>query len=137
MKELDLLREITAHQPFSNWIGLELLEAGPGWVKERLPIKPEFFQPAVVHGGVIYAVADTVAAHAALTLIYPQEWITTVEQKINFLRPVKKGPIAGHGHVVHMGNRLVYSEAEILNEDGELVARSTATLMRIAPRITP
>ena len=137
VKELNLLREITAGQPFLNWIGLEILEAGPGWVRERLPIRPEFFQPSVVHGGVIYAVADTVAAHAVLTLVYPEEWTTTVEQKINFLRPVTKGPIVGHGHVVHKGNRLVYCEAEVLNEAGELVAKSTATLMRIAPRITP
>jgi len=131
MKEVNLLRELIATQPFLQRIGIELVEAGPGWVKERLPFRPEFLQPYVLHGGVIYTVADTVAAHAALTLIYPEEWITTVEQKINFLRPVGDGAIFGNGRVLQKGARLIYSEAEILNEAGKLVAKSTATLMRI------
>ena len=134
VKELNLLRELAATQPLFKWIGLELMDAGPGWVKERLPIRPEFLQPGVVHGGVIYTLADTVAAHAVLTMIYPQEWTTTVEQKINFLRPAVEGSIVGHGRVIHAGKRLVYSEAEILNEAGQLIAKSAATLMRLTPR---
>jgi len=118
-------------------LGLEVLEAGPGWTKERLPFKPEFLQPYVLHGGVIYSLADTLAAHSLATLIYPQEWLATVEQKINFLRPVERDGIVGQGRVIHMGKRMVYSEAEIHNESGELVAKSTATLVRLptpAPR---
>jgi len=92
---------------------------------------------AVLHGGVIYSLADTLAAHSLATLIYPQEWLATVEQKINFLRPVERDGIVGQGRVIHMGKRMVYSEAEIHNESGELVAKSTATLVRLptpAPR---
>jgi uncharacterized protein (TIGR00369 family) len=134
VKELDLLRELAATQPLIQWIGIELIDAGPGWVKERLPVRPEFLQPSVVHGGLIYMVADTVAAHAILTMIYPKEWTTTVEQKINFLRPATKGGIIGVGRVVHAGNRIVYCEAEVTDDDGTLIAKSVATLMRLTPR---
>ena len=134
MKELNLLRELVSNQPYLQMLGLEVLDAGPGWTKERLPFKPEFLQPYVLHGGVIYSLADTLAAHALATLIYPQEWLATVEQKINFLRPVERDAIVGHGRVVHMGKRMVYSEAEIHNEAGELIAKSTATLVRLAGR---
>jgi uncharacterized protein (TIGR00369 family) len=134
VKELHLLREISETQPLFRWIGLELIDAGPGWVKERLPIRPEFLQPHVVHGGLIYTLADTVAAHAILTMIYPKEWTTTVEQKINFLRPAIQGGIVGVGRVVHAGNRIVYCEAEISDDAGTLIAKSAATLMRLTPR---
>ena len=123
-----------ATQPFLKWIGIEILDAGPGWVRERLMVKPEFLQPHVVHGGVIYALADTITAHSVLTMTYPKEWTTTVEQKINFLRPVTEGAIIGHGRLVHLGNRIAYCEAEITNEAGSLIAKSAATLMRVPPR---
>jgi acyl-CoA thioesterase len=135
VNELNLLREITAHQPFCRWIGIEVLEAGPGWVKERVPIRPEFFQPAVVHGGIIYSLADTVTAHAVLTLVYPEEWTTTVEQKISYLKAVTEGAIVGHGRVIHKGNRIVFCEADVFNDAGELVAKSSATLLRIPPKV--
>lgn len=134
MKELQIIRELSVSQPLIRWIGIEVLDAGPGWVKERLPFRPEFLQRGVIHGGVIYTLADTVAAHALLTMVYPQQWCTTVEQKINFLRPVAEGAILGHGRVVHLGNRIVYAEAEIFNERDELVAKSTATLMRLSQK---
>jgi len=133
-KEVELLRTLAGNQAFLKWMGIDVLEAGPGWVRERLAIRPEFLQPQVVHGGVIYSLADTVAAHAVLTLIYPREWITTIEQKINFLRPVTSGVLTGVGRVAQLGNRIVYCEAEILNEAGDLMAKSTATLMRLTPR---
>ena len=134
MTELQKLRELTDRQPLARWTGLELLDAGAGWVKERLPIRQEFLQPHVVHGGIIYTLADTAAAHALLSLIYPEEWATTVEQKINFLRPVTKGSIVAHGKVVHMGNRIAYCEVEVFNDAEQLIAKSTATIMRIPAR---
>jgi uncharacterized protein (TIGR00369 family) len=129
--ELHRIREIHEKQPFLHWMGIEIIDAGPGWVHERLAVRPEFLQPDVVHGGVIYSLADTVAAHSVLTMIYPEEWTTTVEQKINFLRPVAAGAIVATARVVQLGNRLAYSEAEISVEAGKLIAKSTATLMRL------
>ncbi len=129
-----MLQQIMSTQPFLKWMGIEIVDAGPGWIRERLSVKPEFLQPHVVHGGVIYSLADTITAHAVLTRIWPKEWTTTVEQKINFLRPVTEGSLIGHGRVVHLGNRIAYAEAEVTNEAGTLIAKSAATLMRIPPR---
>jgi len=131
MTELLRIREIHDNQPFLQWIGIEILDAGAGWVHERLPIRPEFLQPDVVHGGVIYSLADTAAAHAVLTMIYPKEWATTIEQKINFLRPATSGAILATARVVQLGNRIAYCEAEVSAEGGKLIAKSTATIMRL------
>ena len=130
MKELQLLREIASTQGYLALIGIEPIEAGPGSVREQLVVRNELLQPAVVHGGAIYSLADTAAAHAVLTLVYPAEWVTTVEQKINFLRPVKAGILVCDAKVIHLGNRIVYCEATVMNAN-ELIARSTATLMRL------
>jgi acyl-CoA thioesterase len=133
VSEFELLREISSTQPFLKFMGIEIIEAGPGWVRERLAVRPQFLQPRVVHGGAIYALADTVAAHSVLTRIYPSEWVTTVEQKINYLRPAIEGELIGYAQVLHFGKRIVYSEAEVKDSAGKLIARSTATLMRLPP----
>lgn len=135
MKELELLRQLILNQPFLELLGIEVVDAGPGWVREKLSVRPAFLQPEVVHGGAIYSLADTGTAHAVLTMIYPAEWATTVEQKINFLKPVTNGTITCHARVVHLGRRIAYAEAEVTNDAGELVAKSTATLMRLSPPV--
>ena len=131
MNEAEHLRELISTQPYLKLLGIELIDAGPGWVHEKLPVSEKLLQPAVVHGGAIYSLADTGTAHAVLTLIYPAEWVTTVEQKINFLRPVKSGNLLCHSRVLHLGKRIGYCEAEVKSESGELIAKSTATMMRL------
>ena len=133
MSEFELLREIITTQPFLKFMGIEIIEAGAGWVRERLAVRPQFLQPRVVHGGAIYTLADTVAAHSVLTRVYPDEWVTTVEQKINYLRPAVEGELIGYAQVLHFGKRIVYSEAEVKDGAGKLIARSAATLMRLPP----
>lgn len=133
LKEFELLRKLISNQPFLELLGVELVDAGPGWVRERLPIRPALLQPGVVHGGAISSLADTATAHAVLTLIYPAEWTTTVEQKINFLRPVSAGTIVCNAKVVQLGKRIAFCEADVMNDSGELVAKSSATLMRLSP----
>lgn len=130
-KELHILREITSNQPFLELLGIELIDAGPGWVREKLPIRPALLQPQVVHGGALYSLADTCCAHAALSLIYPAEWTATIEQKISFLKPVTAGVVICNAKVVQLGKRLVFSEADLMSDSGELIAKSFATLMRL------
>jgi acyl-CoA thioesterase len=134
MKEAEILRELISTQPYLKLLGIELIDAGPGWVHEKLSVREKHLQPAVVHGGAIYSLADTGTAHAVLTLVYPGEWVTTVEQKINFLRAVNKGTLLCHSRVLHLGKRIGYCEAEVKSESGELIAKSTATMMRLEKR---
>jgi uncharacterized protein (TIGR00369 family) len=130
-REFDLLRQLMPAQPFLVLMGIDLIDAGPGWVRERMPIRAEFLQPDVAHGGAIYSLADTACAHAALTLVYPSEWVTTVDQKISFLRPVDSGVVICNGKVVQLGKRIAFCEAQIVNDSGVPIATSSATLMRL------
>lgn len=112
-------------------LGIELLDAGEGWVKMKMPFRPEFLQPFVVHGGALYSLADAAAAHALMTLLPANETLTTVEQRINFLKGVKDQDVYCEARIVHLGRTLAYAEASVTFADGTLVARSTATLMRL------
>ncbi len=125
------LHPLSARNPFLNFMGMELLDAGEGWVKMKIAFRPEFLQPFTVHGGAIYSLADAAAAHALMTLILPDQYPTTVEQRINFLKAVKDRDVFCESKIIHLGKTLAYAEATMTTADGTLVAKSTATLMRL------
>ncbi len=112
-------------------MGIELLDAGEGWVKMKIAFCPEFMQPVTMHGGAIYSLADSAAAHALMTLIPPEQRPTTVEQRVNFLKAVKDQDLYCEARILHLGKTLAYAEATITTEDGSLAAKSAATLMRL------
>jgi len=125
------LRPLTARNPFLQFMGMELVDAREGWVKMKLAFRPEFLQPFTVHGGAIYSLADAAAAHALMTLILPDQYPTTVEQRINFLKAVKDQDVFCEAQIVHLGKTLAYAEVTMTAADGALVAKSAATLMRL------
>lgn len=130
-KEFELLKAASARVSFLRFMGIELVDGGAGWVKMRLPFRAELLQPSSMHGGAIYALADSAAAHALMTLVLPEQAATTVEQRINFFKPVKDRDIFAEAHIVNLGKTLAYSEVSVTLDDGTLVAKSTATLMRL------
>lgn len=125
------VKAISDQIPYLKHLGIEMLDAGEGWVKMKMAFRPEFLQPFVVHGGAIYSLADAAAAHALMTLLPTTEMLTTVEQRINFLKGVKSQDLYCEAQVVHLGKTLAYAEVSVIFEDGTLVAKSTATLMRL------
>ncbi len=83
-----LARSVLERQPFNRLLGVELLEANPGAVAFRLPLKGEFYQHlGAVHGGVVATLVDNALTYAAGSLLGPQ--VLTVEFKVNFLKPAK------------------------------------------------
>ncbi|MFN0108155.1 MAG: PaaI family thioesterase [Blastocatellia bacterium] len=130
-KEFEFLKPLSDQNPYLNFLGIELLDAGSGWAKMKLSYRPEFLQPFTVHGGAIYSLADAAAAHALMTKIMPDQYPTTVEQRINFLKAVKDQDIYCEATVVNLGRTLAYAEVTMTAEDGKLVAKSAATLMRL------
>ncbi len=127
----DKVKTISDTMPYLRHLGIELLDARAGWVKLKMTFRPEFLQPFVVHGGAIYSLADAAAAHALMTMVAPQEMMTTVEQRINFLKGVKNQDLFCEASIVHLGKTLAYADASVTLADGTLVAKSTATLMRL------
>jgi uncharacterized protein (TIGR00369 family) len=56
---------------------------------------------------------------------------TTIELKINFLRPVVAGRLRAVGRVVEVKRTLLFSEADVVDEEGKLVARASSTCLAI------
>lgn len=84
-----------------------------------------------VHGGLISALADAAMGIAFGRTLLETEDFSTIEMKVNFLRPVSSGRLSATARVVDRGLRIGFVECEILNAKGKRVAtgQSTCTVL--------
>jgi uncharacterized protein (TIGR00369 family) len=90
-----------------------------------------------LHGGVLWDLADAAMGVAYLSTLAEGETFTTIELKINFLRPVWKARVRAQAKVVRAGKTVVLVECDILDEQQRLVARAaraSSTCMTVVPR---
>ena len=113
-------------------LGARISESEPGRVVLELDAGPEHRHGGgVVQGGVITQIADAAMGMSLATLQEDGLWNTTIELKINFIRPVVSGRIRAVGRVVEIKQTLMFSEADVLDEQGRLVARASSTCLAV------
>ncbi|RSM42531.1 PaaI family thioesterase [Amycolatopsis balhimycina DSM 5908] len=115
--------------PFSERLGVEVLEHGPTLVRSRLKWDESLCTlGGALHGGALMALADSTGAVCAfLNLPEGGRGTTTVESKTNFLRAVRSGYAVASSRPLHAGRKFVVVETEIHDDDGKLVAKVTQT----------
>src|SRR6202030_1875150 len=77
-----------------------------------------------LHGGVLCDLADAAMGVAYRSTLAPGESFTTLELKINFLRPVWKAKLRAEARVVGAGKTVGLIECDILDDRQRLVARA-------------
>ncbi|HUE68419.1 MAG TPA: PaaI family thioesterase [Candidatus Acidoferrum sp.] len=121
--------------PPAGWmetLGARITEAEPGRVVLELVAGPQHRHGGgVVQGGVITQIADAAMGMSLATLQPDGIWNTTVELKINFIRPAIHGRLRAVGRVIEMGETLLFSEADVVDEAGRLIARASSTCLPV------
>ncbi|MBI4362164.1 MAG: PaaI family thioesterase [Euryarchaeota archaeon] len=99
---------------FARRVGLELVRAERGTSRLRLEAGPRHWNPhGVLHGGVLFSLADTGMGAALYTLLSPGEWCASIEIKLHFLAPVRRGPLVCDTRVVNRGRRVALLESRL------------------------
>lgn len=114
-----LIKIYSQTNQFGELLGTELLKFEEDGIQYRLEISDKHLAtPTTVHGGVLSAFMDGILGVAALYV--SSEFgclVSTVEFKINYLKPVRKGEVLlGNGTIVSKGKRIIITQGEILNE---------------------
>ena len=134
MKNVKRAAELLATQP-AGWmetLGARISESEPGRVVLELDAGPQHRHGGgVVQGGVITQIADAAMGMSLATLQEDGLWNTTIELKINFIRPVISGRLRAVGRVVEMRQTLMFSEADVLDDRDRLVARASSTCLAV------
>jgi uncharacterized protein (TIGR00369 family) len=82
-------------------------------------------------GGVLCDIADAAMGMAYAGTLNEGETFTTLELKINFLRPVWTAHLRATAIVVHRGRTVGLAECDVTDEQQRLIARATSTCMRL------
>ena len=136
MKPLDHFRAIIAGEaeppPVGKLIGFAMAEVEPGRAVFEMDAGPQHASPlGSVHGGVICDLVDAAMGVSHASLLEDGETFTTLELKINFLKPVWAGHLRAEGKVIKQGRTIGLVEGRVTDESGSLVAYATSTCMTL------
>ncbi len=118
--------------PVAKLIGFKLVEIEEGRSVIEFKAKPRHWNPqGTLHGGVTCDIADAAMGMAYASTLDADASFTTIELKINYLRPVREGLLKATGTVVRAGRTIGYTECDVTDAEGRLMAKATSTLMRL------
>lgn len=96
----------------------EILSIEQGFLRIAAPLSPAVSQQhGAGHAGLTFALGDSAAGYAALTMLPEEAEVMTAEMKINLLRPAVGDRLVAEGHVVKSGRRLTIVRAEVFAEE--------------------
>jgi uncharacterized protein (TIGR00369 family) len=116
-------------------LGLEFIDADvdAGTIELAFAATEDFTNPTGNVLGAFQAAMlyDTVGP-ALLATLESDQFQSTLQLNVSFLRPVRPGRIVGKGRVVHRDGDLVFLEASLLDAQEQVIATATATARVIA-----
>lgn len=134
---LPAMPEFNTPHPFGDHIGLEFVEKTSGRSRCEVTIGDDHLNPHhVVHGAVLFAMADTSMGAALYPTLKEQESCATIELKINFFRSAAEGTLSCESTLVHRGRTVANLESRI-SANGTLVASATGTFAIFERRERP
>ncbi|HEY4384075.1 MAG TPA: PaaI family thioesterase [Ktedonobacteraceae bacterium] len=128
---LEEVRQYADRSGYFHLLDLRVDQAQDGSGAVSLSVDARLHHPQqVVHGGVIFTLADTAMAMAVISVLPPETPFSTIEAKINFLRAVRTGELRAEATILHQGRSTIVLEATVYNketEEQQPIARALGT----------
>ena len=125
--------------PFVDHLGALMVEEGNGSSMLILDLRPEHRNAhGGAHGGVVMTLLDIAMARAVRGQTRhqgdPDIGVVTIEMKSSFYQPGRGDRLVARGTAVHRTTSMCFAEAELHDENGVMVARSSGTFKLLRPR---
>jgi acyl-CoA thioesterase len=130
-KENSIIEIYNEFNEFGKWLNLEYLIKSPGEINYSMKVEPYMLATkTAAHGGILAAFMDAIVGVASLSSVYQEgKVVSTIEFKINFLKAAfLNDTLLGKGKVIQKGNRIIVTQGEIFNQNGDLLCTCIATL---------
>lgn len=124
---MSLSRIVGRPVPFAELLGVRIAHREPGLARVELDTRTELMNShGAAHGGVVMTLADIALAVAAMTLDPTSRGAVTIELKVSFLSP-GTGRLVAEGRCLRAGKSLSFSEGEVRDGEGKMVAKALGT----------
>lgn len=138
---IDYLRAVQRGEippmPIARLMGMELVSVEEGRVVWAVTPGEQHYNPlGVAHGGLAFTLMDTAIGGATQTMAPPGRFYTTIEIKVNYVRPLLAGMgrVFGEATVLYVGRQTALAEARVVDANGKLYAHGTSSCMLFQPR---
>lgn len=124
-----IVEKLLRQDSFSNWMGVEIIEADRGFCKVRCEIRDEMTNGfGVTHGGIIFSLADTALAFSASTL---GRVALAIDNSISFPNKSVSGDILTAASTsVNTTHKTGLFDVRIKNQDETIIAMMKGTVYR-------
>lgn len=124
-----VVRHMLAHDVFSRWLGVEILDVGPGRVTLRMTVRQDMTNGfGVCHGGVTFAFADSALAFASNT---GGKVTVSIENSMTYPAAVQVGDVlTAEAEEEASSQRVAYHRVRVTRSDGAVVALFRGTVFR-------
>jgi uncharacterized protein (TIGR00369 family) len=127
----DAVEGRAAIPPVADLLGwrLEAVTPEEGTITVRFEGRRAFTNPqGNIQGGIVAAMLDDTMGPALVATLPAGQFAPTLEMKVSYFAPAKVGPLWGHGRVVYAGRTNAFVEADLVDGEGKLIARASATV---------
>jgi acyl-CoA thioesterase len=127
MPDMNDMKNYIPEHGFTSFIGLELKSAEKGYAVVEVQLGPEHLNPqGVAHGGLVFSICDMAAGVAAIFGETMRKCLT-IDASMHYLRPGRGKFLRAEGRVIKSGRNTAFSEAQLFDEEGRLVAKGEFT----------
>jgi len=126
-----LIEQVQKHgAPVAKLVGFEIEDVADGRAVGHLEAGPQHANPmGTLHGGVLCDLADAAMGMALASTLDLEESFTTLELKINFLRPFWTGRLRAEANVTNRGKTVGLVECAVSDERHRLIAKASSTCL--------
>ena len=129
------IRESFDKQSLMATLGAQLLRVDDGEVHIEAPIQDgSLQQQGFAHAGLTFAIGDSAAGYAALSILPNDQEVLTTEMKINLLAPGAGDRLVARGRVIKPGRRLMVVQSDVYslkNGQERHIALLTGSMMPV------
>jgi len=124
-----VVRNMLAHDVFSRWLGVEILDVRPAGVTLRMAVRQDMTNGfGVCHGGVTFAFADSALAFASNT---GGKVTVSIENSMTYPAAVRVGDLLlADAEQEASSQRLAYYRVRVTKGDGAVVALFRGTVFQ-------
>ena len=124
--------ELPAASALLGWT-LRAIDPAAGTIEIGFTADQRFGNPqGFVQGGIIAAMLDDTHGPALFAHVDGRIFPVTVDCSISFIKGARPGRFVGKGRLVSLGKTIAFTEAELFDEQGDLIARGTFTSRLVA-----
>ena len=133
-KTRDAFKALLNNSPMYRHMRMHVVDAGEGRSRLTMEVSDDLHSLyGMLHGGGPATIVDSACGIAVGTMLEPGDMCVTVDLRVNYIASLKRGTLVADGRVVHMGKKTGVAQAEVRDQDGNLIAVGMSTHLVCGP----